>query len=70
MARVKHPDWLHKKMLEKNDVLKQRKISELFSLKPQSSMNEENNTESSEMVFQKSIFFLNSIIFDIYIILI
>lgn len=30
MPRVKHPDWLHKKLLEKNDVYKQKKISELF----------------------------------------
>ncbi|KAJ7309581.1 hypothetical protein JRQ81_007633, partial [Phrynocephalus forsythii] len=26
-----HPDWLHKKLLEKNDVYKQKKISELFT---------------------------------------
>lgn len=32
MPRVKHPDWLHKKLLEKNDVYKQKKISELFVL--------------------------------------
>lgn len=30
MPRVKHPDWLHKKLLEKNDIYKQKKISELF----------------------------------------
>ncbi len=36
MPRIQHPDWLHKKMLEKNDTLKQRKISEMFkaSAKP------------------------------------
>nr|XP_054300838.1 DNA polymerase epsilon catalytic subunit A isoform X2 [Pongo pygmaeus] len=32
VPRVKHPDWLHKKLLEKNDVYKQKKISELFTL--------------------------------------
>lgn len=32
IPRVKHPDWLHKKLLEKNDVYKQKKISELFVL--------------------------------------
>ncbi|VCW49827.1 unnamed protein product, partial [Gulo gulo] len=32
VPRVKHPDWLHKKLLEKNDVCKQKKISELFVL--------------------------------------
>ncbi|XP_039283003.1 DNA polymerase epsilon catalytic subunit 1 [Nilaparvata lugens] len=34
VPRVRHPDWLHKKMLEKNDTLKQRKINELFVAKP------------------------------------
>uniref|UniRef100_A0A8C5UT22 DNA polymerase epsilon catalytic subunit n=1 Tax=Microcebus murinus TaxID=30608 RepID=A0A8C5UT22_MICMU len=32
VPRVKHPDWLHRKLLEKNDVCKQKKISELFVL--------------------------------------
>lgn len=32
MPRVRHPDWLHKKLLEKNDIYKQKKISELFVL--------------------------------------
>ncbi|XP_058888909.1 DNA polymerase epsilon catalytic subunit A-like [Acipenser ruthenus] len=31
VPRVRHPDWLHKKLLEKNDIYKQKKISELFS---------------------------------------
>ncbi|MFT7808498.1 DNA polymerase epsilon catalytic subunit A isoform X1 [Arapaima gigas] len=30
VPRVRHPDWLHKKLLEKNDIYKQKKISELF----------------------------------------
>ncbi len=30
VPRIQHPDWLHKKILEKTDVLKQRKISEMF----------------------------------------
>ncbi|XP_062555151.1 DNA polymerase epsilon catalytic subunit 1 [Armigeres subalbatus] len=33
VPRVQHPDWLHKKMLEKNDTLKQRRISEMFTVK-------------------------------------
>ncbi|XP_019487455.1 PREDICTED: DNA polymerase epsilon catalytic subunit A [Hipposideros armiger] len=33
VPRVKHPDWLHRKLLEKNDIYKQKKISELFFLK-------------------------------------
>lgn len=32
VPRIQHPDWLHKKIMEKNDVLKQRKISELFGV--------------------------------------
>ncbi|XP_076350234.1 DNA polymerase epsilon catalytic subunit 1 isoform X2 [Tachypleus tridentatus] len=34
VPRVAHPDWLHKRLLEKNDTLKQKKINELFSLAP------------------------------------
>ncbi|KAJ9597154.1 hypothetical protein L9F63_026955, partial [Diploptera punctata] len=34
VPRVRHPDWLHKKMLEKNDTLKQRKISDMFVARP------------------------------------
>ncbi|KAH8310400.1 hypothetical protein KR044_001123, partial [Drosophila immigrans] len=34
VPRVQHPEWLHKKMLEKNDVLKQRRINEMFSSRP------------------------------------
>lgn len=30
VPRVQHPDWLHKKVLEKNDVFKQRRINEMF----------------------------------------
>lgn len=30
VPRVKHPEWLHRKLLEKNDIYKQKKISELF----------------------------------------
>lgn len=34
VPRVLHPEWLHKRMLEKNDVLKQRRINEIFAAKP------------------------------------
>lgn len=34
VPRVQHPDWLHKKVLEKNDVFKQRKIDDIFKSKP------------------------------------
>lgn len=33
VPRVAHPDWLHKRLLEKNDSLKQKKITEIFSHK-------------------------------------
>jgi DNA polymerase epsilon subunit 1 len=32
VPRIQHPDWLHKKILEKNDVLKQRKMTEMFGM--------------------------------------
>ena len=34
MPRIRHPDWLHKKIMEKDDVLKQRKIDQMFTVKP------------------------------------
>lgn len=34
VPRVRHPDWLSKKMLEKNDVCRQQKITELFKRAP------------------------------------
>lgn len=30
VPRIAHPDWLHKKLLEKNDVFKQKRINEMF----------------------------------------
>ncbi|XP_070548417.1 DNA polymerase epsilon catalytic subunit A-like isoform X2 [Ptychodera flava] len=48
VPRVAHPDWLHKKLVEKNDVFKQKKISEMFAPcnKPQR-FPDEPNTEDS-----------------------
>lgn len=34
VPRVKHPDWLHKKLLMKADPLKQRKITTMFQVAP------------------------------------
>ncbi|XP_048254478.1 DNA polymerase epsilon catalytic subunit A-like isoform X1 [Haliotis rufescens] len=31
VPRIPHPVWLHKKLLERNDVFKQKKISEIFA---------------------------------------
>ncbi|KAK9501199.1 hypothetical protein O3M35_002270 [Rhynocoris fuscipes] len=49
VPRVRHPDWLHKKMLEKTDTLKQRKISELFTKLPQKTKTSENETDDINM---------------------
>ena len=38
VPRVQHPDWLHKKIVEKNDTLKQRKISEMFTRGPKQTL--------------------------------
>lgn len=44
VPRVPHPEWLHKRLLEKTDVLKQRKINEIFKRAPKAvaSANDEN----------------------------
>ncbi|KAK0098900.1 hypothetical protein PV326_000061 [Microctonus aethiopoides] len=44
VPRVQHPDWLFKKLMEKNDTRKQRKITEMFSIdhKPEYEDNENN----------------------------
>ncbi|XP_071842245.1 DNA polymerase epsilon catalytic subunit A-like isoform X3 [Apostichopus japonicus] len=34
VPRIRHPEWLHKKLLEKNDIYKQKRISEIFSFVP------------------------------------
>ena len=31
MPRVRHPDWLHKRLVEKNDSFKQKRITEIFA---------------------------------------
>jgi DNA polymerase epsilon subunit 1 len=48
VPRVRHPDWLHKKMLEKNDTLKQRRITEMFSIKPKEAVQETENDGAGE----------------------
>ncbi|XP_026280416.1 DNA polymerase epsilon catalytic subunit 1 [Frankliniella occidentalis] len=48
VPRVRHPDWLHKKMMEKNDTLKQRRITELFSVKPKEKSQEEPEATGDE----------------------
>ena len=52
VPRIAHPDWLHKKMMEINDVYKQRKITDIFSFKPKSDKDE----VSYVFVFCRSIY--------------
>lgn len=53
MPRVRHPDWLHKKMLEKNDTYKQRRITDMFSKgdKPVTVDNNQRNQISTALLF-------------------
>lgn len=48
VPRVHHPDWLHKRMLEKNDVLKQRRIDQIFSVQPKPIAEENDEEDESE----------------------
>lgn len=45
VPRLRHPDWLHKKIMEKNDVLKQRRINEIFARKPREVVETQNHKE-------------------------
>ncbi|CAH2005328.1 unnamed protein product [Acanthoscelides obtectus] len=49
VPRVRHPDWLHKKILEKNDNFKQRRITDMFthSAKPVDQFGSSNGTDSN-----------------------
>lgn len=46
VPRVQHPDWLHKRVLEKTDGQKQRKITDIFAAKPMA--NDEEDEQVSE----------------------
>uniref|UniRef100_A0A4W4F1C0 DNA polymerase epsilon catalytic subunit n=1 Tax=Electrophorus electricus TaxID=8005 RepID=A0A4W4F1C0_ELEEL len=48
VPRVRHPDWLHKKLLEKNDIYKQKKISELFTSEGKRQVQEAGETPDME----------------------
>ncbi|XP_057662319.1 DNA polymerase epsilon catalytic subunit 1 [Diorhabda carinulata] len=50
VPRVRHPDWLHKKILEKNDNFKQRRISDMFSAATKVKQAEDNSTADIEDV--------------------
>ena len=55
VPRIRHPDWLHKKILEKTDTLKQRKISEMFGIrsKPTKTVDNDNDNDEND-VFQST----------------
>ena len=57
VPRIQHPDWLHKKIMEKNDTLKQRKINEMFkvSAKPKPSAAVPMEEEGEEDLFANSV---------------
>lgn len=44
VPRVAHPDWLHKKLLEKNDAGKQQRISDMFTSLPGKGCNKDRNS--------------------------
>uniref|UniRef100_A0A6P7GFS4 DNA polymerase epsilon catalytic subunit n=1 Tax=Diabrotica virgifera virgifera TaxID=50390 RepID=A0A6P7GFS4_DIAVI len=48
VPRVRHPDWLHKRILEKNDNFKQRRISDMFSAVPKSKSIENDPSNSNQ----------------------
>ncbi|XP_037953438.1 DNA polymerase epsilon catalytic subunit 1 [Teleopsis dalmanni] len=48
VPRVTHPDWLHKRMLEKNDTFKQRRINEMFLPKPKTTSPKKDNETTND----------------------
>ncbi|XP_076638395.1 DNA polymerase epsilon catalytic subunit 1 isoform X3 [Colletes latitarsis] len=47
VPRVKHPDWLHKKVMEKTATHKQRKITDVFTVLPKDLEKSSDNEEPS-----------------------
>ncbi|XP_052865449.1 DNA polymerase epsilon catalytic subunit 1 [Anopheles cruzii] len=54
VPRVQHPDWLHRKMLEKNDTLKQRRINEMFTLRVEKPCDSAPLTDVEDLVQKQS----------------
>ncbi|XP_043487163.1 DNA polymerase epsilon catalytic subunit 1 isoform X1 [Polistes fuscatus] len=46
VPRVQHPDWLHKKVMEKNATHKQKQITDFFNKPSTSSFNNDNDDQS------------------------
>ena len=43
VLRVAHPEWLFKKLAERNDTFKQKKIDDMFSVRPRQLISAEVN---------------------------
>ena len=52
VPRIAHPDWLHKKLLEKNDIYKQKRINEMFAAAPKSLQQDEQNVGDISLTFR------------------
>ncbi|XP_039270554.2 DNA polymerase epsilon catalytic subunit A-like [Styela clava] len=48
VPRVRHPDWLHKRLMEKNDVFKQKRITDMFSVLPKKRPRSEDGSDSGQ----------------------
>lgn len=47
MPRVRHPDWLHKNLLQKSDKFKQRSITDMFASCPKPAANADVDIEEA-----------------------
>ncbi|XP_076662564.1 DNA polymerase epsilon catalytic subunit 1 [Halictus rubicundus] len=47
VPRVKHPDWLHKKIMEKSATHRQKKITDIFSVMPKPVANDNEDDEEA-----------------------
>ncbi|GFR70989.1 DNA polymerase epsilon catalytic subunit A-like, partial [Elysia marginata] len=48
VPRIPHPDWLRKKMLERNDIFKQKKINEIFAPREKTMETDQGNSDEDE----------------------
>jgi len=53
VPRVQHPDWLHKRVMEKTDTFKQRKINQMFTRAPKKPISAKENVPPSGDVDDK-----------------
>ncbi|XP_065643489.1 DNA polymerase epsilon catalytic subunit A isoform X2 [Hydra vulgaris] len=55
VPRCRHPDWLHKRLLEKNDVFQQKRITDMFSKVPELVEKENSVTDLEDIVGKRSL---------------